>query len=306
MDKAAALCDAAPLHIMIKPVRKAVIPAAGFGTRFLPIAKAVPKEMLPIVDKPVIQYVAEEAAASGITEIIIVISATKRAIEEHFTANEALEAELKSKGKTEALGELLKLRALPRIQYVLQPKMGGLGDAVRCAREAVGDEPFAVLLGDALVSASEGAKPVTRQLMDVHEKHGGSVVALEEVPLEKVSRYGIMGGEEIEPGVIRAQQFIEKPRPEEAPSSLAVSARYILSASIFEELDRTPPGKSGELQLTDAMASLMKREPLFGVKYAGKRHDIGNKVDFVKANIWWGLRRADMGDELRRYLREVE
>ncbi len=285
-------------------VRKAVIPAAGFGTRFLPIAKAVPKEMLPVVDKPVIQYVVEEAAASGITDIIIVISKTKRAIQEHFAANPELEAELEAKNKLEALGELRHLRSLPRIQYVIQPKMGGLGDAVRCAREAVGDEPFAVLLGDALVMASEGAKPVTRQLIDVYEKHGGSVVALEEVPAEKVSRYGIMGGTEIEPGVIRADKFIEKPKPEEAPSRLAVSARYILSPSIFEELDRTPAGQGGELQLTDAMAALMKREPLFGVKYAGRRHDIGNKLDFVKANIAFGLQRADMGDELRRYLRE--
>lgn len=291
---------------MIKPVRKAVIPAAGFGTRFLPIAKAVPKEMLPIVDKPVIQYVVEEAAASGITDIIIIVSDSKRAIREHFAANEKLEAELSAKNKTDALEELLKLNRLPRITYVVQPKMGGLGDAVRCAREAVGDEPFAVLLGDALVSASEGAKPVTRQLMDVHEKYGGSVVALEEVPLEKVSRYGIMGGVEIEPGVIRAEKFVEKPKPEEAPSRLAVSARYILSPAIFEELDRTSAGQGGELQLTDAMASLMRREPLFGVKYAGRRHDIGNKIDFVKANVWWGLRRADMGDELRKFLREIE
>ncbi len=287
---------------MIKPVRKAVIPAAGFGTRFLPIAKAVPKEMLPIVDKPVIQYVVEEAAASGITEIIIIVSDSKRAIREHFAANEKLEAELAAKNKTDALEELLKLNRLPRITYIVQPKMGGLGDAVRCAREAVGDEPFAVLLGDALVSASEGAKPVTRQLMDVHEKHGGSVVALEEVPLEKVCRYGIMGGADIEPGVIRAEKFIEKPRPEEAPSRLAVSARYILSPSIFEELDRTPPGKGGELQLTDAMASLMKRELLFGVKYAGRRHDIGNKIDFVKANVAFALQREDMRVEMGKYL----
>ena len=291
---------------MNQPVRKAVIPAAGFGTRFLPIAKAVPKEMLPVVDKPVIQYVVEEAAASGITDIIIVISKTKRAIQEHFAANPELEAELEAKNKLEALGELRHLRSLPRIHYVLQLKMGGLGDAVRCAREAVGDEPFAVLLGDALVMADAGAKTVTRQLMDVHQKHGGSVVALEEVPAEKVSRYGIMGGVEIEQGVIRADKFIEKPKPEEAPSRLAVSARYILSPSIFEELDRTPAGKGGELQLTDAMAALMQREPLFGLKYAGRRHDIGNKLDFVKANIAFGLQRADMGDELREYLRGLE
>ena len=288
------------------PVRKAVIPAAGFGTRFLPISKAVPKEMLPVVDKPVIQYVVEEAVESGITDILIIISRGKRAIEEHFIANVELEADLESKNKHEALAELLKLQSLARIHFVYQPKMGGLGDAVRCAREHIGNEPFAVLLGDALVSASNGAKPVMRQLMDVQERHGGSVVALEEVPLEKVSRYGIMGGQEIEPGVIRADNFVEKPKPEETPSRFAVSARYILSASIFDELDRTAVGKGGELQLTDAMASLMKREPLFGVKYDGRRHDVGNKLDFLKANIWWGLRRPDMAEALREFITNLK
>ena len=288
------------------PVRKAVIPAAGFGTRFLPISKAVPKEMLPVVDKPVIQYVVEEAVESGITDILIIISRGKRAIEEHFIANVELEADLESKNKHEALAELLKLQSLARIHFVYQPKMGGLGDAVRCAREHIGNEPFAVLLGDALVSASNGAKPVMRQLMDVQERHGGSVVALEEVPLEKVSRYGIMGGQEIEPGVIRADNFVEKPKPEETPSRFAVSARYILSASIFDELDRTAVGKGGELQLTDAMASLMKREPLFGVKYDGRRHDVGNKLDFLKANIWWGLRRPDMAETLREFITNLK
>ena len=290
---------------MPTPVRKAVIPAAGFGTRFLPISKAVPKEMLPVVDKPVIQYVVEEAVASGITDILIIISRGKRAIEEHFMANPELEADLEAKGKHEPLAELRHLQSLARIHFVFQPKMGGLGDAIRCARDHVGDEPFAVLLGDALVSPSEGAAPVLRQLMDVQEKHGGAVVALEEVPLEKVSRYGILGGTEVEPGVFRADTFIEKPKPEEAPSRLAVSARYILTSSIFAELDRTPPGKGGELQLTDAMASLMKQEPLYGVKYAGQRHDIGNKLDFVKANLWWGLRRPDMAESLKEYIRAL-
>lgn len=286
-------------------IRKAVIPAAGYGTRFLPISKAVPKEMLPVVDKPVIQYVVEEAVASGITDILLIISRGKRAIEEHFIANPELESDLEAKGKTEPLEELRKLQNLARIHFVFQPKMGGLGDAIRCARDHVNGEPFAVLLGDALVSNSEGAKPVLRQLMDVHEKHGGSVVALEEVPQEKVSRYGIMGGAEVESGVIRADKFVEKPKPEEAPSRLAVSARYILSASIFDELATTKPGKGGEIQLTDAMASLMQREPLFGVKYQGRRHDIGNKLDFVKANLWWGLRRPDMAAQLREYLKEL-
>lgn len=291
-----------------RKVRKAVIPAAGFGTRFLPIAKAVPKEMLPVVDKPVIQYVVEEAVESGITDILLIISRHKRSIEEHFIANTELDTELETKGKTEPLAELRKLDELhrkARIHFVFQPKMGGLGDAIRCAREHVGNEPFAVLLGDALVSPSDGAKPVLRQLMDVHEKHGGSTVALEEVPLEKVSRYGILGGQEVEPGVFHADKFVEKPKAEEAPSRLAVSARYILAPGIFEELDRTPLGKGGELQLTDAMATLMQKEPLFGVKYAGRRHDIGNKLDFVKANLWWGLRRPDMAESLKEFMRSL-
>lgn len=287
---------------MTPKVRKAVIPAAGFGTRFLPISKAVPKEMLPVVDKPVIQYVVEEAVASGITDILLIISRSKRAIEEHFIANPELEADLEAKGRREALEELRSLQSLARIHYVFQPRMGGLGDAVRCAREHVGNEPFAVLLGDALVSPTAGARPVLRQLLDVHERHGGSTVALEEVPAEKVSRYGILGGPEIEPGVFHADKFVEKPSPAEAPSRLAVSARYVLSPSIFEELDQTPLGKGGELQLTDAMAALMQREPLYGVRYQGRRHDIGNKLDFVKANLWWGLQREDMKADLRTYL----
>jgi UTP--glucose-1-phosphate uridylyltransferase len=288
-----------------RPIRKAVIPAAGFGTRFLPISKAVPKEMLPVVDKPVIQYVVEEAVASGITDILMVISRGKRAIEEHFMSNMELETDLESKGKTALLEELRELSKLARIHYVFQPRMGGLGDAIRCARDHVGEEPFAVLLGDALVSSAEGAKPVLRQLMDVQEEFGGNVVALEEVPLEKVSRYGILGGTEVRSGVIKGEVFVEKPAVEAAPSRLAVSARYLLSASIFDELDKTPKGKGGELQLTDAMASLMTREALYGVKYAGRRNDIGNKLDFIKANLEWGLKRADIAGDLRAYIEKL-
>ncbi len=284
-------------------VRKAVIPAAGYGTRFLPIAKAVPKEMLPLIDKPVIQYVVEEAVASGITDILIVISRSKRAIEEHFFPAAELEAELEAKGREADLAELRKLQSMARIHFVWQAKMGGLGDAVMHAREHVGDEPFAVLLGDTVVTTR--GLPLTRQLANVVENLGGSAVALQEVPLEKVSRYGIMGGAEVEPGVIRAETFIEKPKAEEAPSRLAVSARYVLSPKIFEHLERTPSGKGGELQLTDAMASLMREEPLFGVRYDGQRHDIGNKLDFIRANVAFGLEREDIGGALREWLRSV-
>lgn len=289
---------------MPKPVRKAVIPAAGYGTRFLPISKAVPKEMLPLVDKPVIQYVVEEAVASGITDILMVISRSKRPIEEHFHPSYDLEAELAAKGRSAELEDLRAMQSMARIHFIWQPKMGGLGDAILYARDHVGDEPFAVLLGDTVVTSDTGT-PVTRQLADVVETHGGSAVALQQVPMEKVSRYGILGGEEIAPGLIRASSFVEKPKPEQAPSNLAVSARYVLSPRIFDHLARTPLGKGGELQLTDAMASLMQEETLHGLRYDGARHDIGNKLDFIKANIHFGLQREDIGPALREYLKSL-
>lgn len=284
-------------------VRKAVIPAAGYGTRFLPIAKAVPKEMLPLVDRPVIQYVVEEAVASGITDILLIISRSKRAIEEHFSPAVDLEVDLQAKGKTGELEQLRALQSMANIHFVWQPKMGGLGDAVRYAKTFVGAEPFALLLGDTVVTTT-GA-PVTRQLADVVEKHGGSCIALQEVSEDKVSRYGIMGGDAVEPGVIRATKFVEKPKPEEAPSRLAVSARYVLSPAIFDVLEKTPPGKGGELQLTDALAALMASEPLFGLRYDGQRHDIGNKLDFIKANVHFGLQRADVGPALKEWLQDL-
>ena len=287
----------------MQKVRKAVIPAAGYGTRFLPVSKAVPKEMLPLIDKPVIQYVVEEAVACGITDILMVISRSKRAIEEHFAPATELEAELEAKGRHEELNELRRLQSMANIHFVWQPKMGGLGDAVRYARSFVGDEPFALLLGDTVVTTPD--KPVTRQLCDVVESRGGSCVALQEVSEDKVSRYGIMGGEQVAPDLIRANVFVEKPKKEDAPSRLAVSARYVLSASIFEHLDRTPKSKNGELQITDAMAAMMKNEPLFGLRYEGQRHDIGNKLDFIKANVHFGLARTDIGEALRASLTEL-
>ncbi|WP_395718237.1 UTP--glucose-1-phosphate uridylyltransferase GalU [Prosthecobacter sp.] len=285
-------------------VRKAVIPAAGYGTRFLPVAKAVPKEMLPLVDKPVIQYVVEEAVASGIEDILIIISRSKRPIEEHFHPAFDLETELAAKGRDADLVELRRMQTMARIHFIWQPKMGGLGDAILYAQDHVGNEPFAVLLGDTVVTTND-AKPVTRQLADVVETYGGSAVALQQVPREKVSRYGILGGDEIAPDLIRATSFVEKPKPEEAPSNLAVSARYVLSPRIFDHLRKTPPGKGGELQLTDAMASLMREETLHGLRYDGARHDIGNKLDFIKANIHFGLQRDDIAPALREYLKTL-
>ncbi|MEZ5386943.1 MAG: UTP--glucose-1-phosphate uridylyltransferase GalU [Prosthecobacter sp.] len=289
---------------MFPRVRKAVIPAAGYGTRFLPISKAVPKEMLPLLDKPVIQYVVEEAVASGIEDILIIISRSKRPVEEHFHPAYDLEAELAAKGRDAELAELRRMQTMARIHFVWQPKMGGLGDAILYAQDHVGEEPFAVLLGDTVVT-SNSEKPVIRQLADVVEEHGGSAVALQQVSSDKVSRYGILGGDEIAPGLIRASKFVEKPKPEDAPSNLAVSARYVLSPRIFDQLRKTPPGKGGELQLTDAMAALMNNETLHGVRYDGARHDIGNKLDFIKANIHFGLQRDDIAPALREYLKSL-
>jgi UTP--glucose-1-phosphate uridylyltransferase len=286
-------------------VRKAVIPAAGYGTRFLPIAKSVPKEMLPLVDRPVIQYVVEEAVASGIEDILIVISRSKRSLEEHFHPAPELEAELELKGRLQELSSLRSLNNLARIHYIWQAKMGGLGDAILHARDHVGNEPFAVLLGDTVTTTTDSSRPLTRQLADLVETHGGSAVALQEVAPENVSRYGILGGTEIAPGVIRANRFVEKPTPETAPSRLAVSARYVLSPAIFDHLKKVPVGKGGELQLTDAMASLMTGEPLHGLRFDGRRHDIGNKLDFIKANIHFGLQRDDIAPALRSYLQSL-
>jgi UTP--glucose-1-phosphate uridylyltransferase len=286
-------------------VRKAVIPAAGYGTRFLPIAKSVPKEMLPLVDRPVIQYVVEEAVASGIEDILIVISRSKRSLEEHFHPAPELEAELELKGRLQELSSLKSLNNLARIHYIWQAKMGGLGDAILHARDHVGNEPFAVLLGDTVTTTTDSSRPLTRQLADLVESHGGSAVALQEVAPENVSRYGILGGTEVAPGVIRANRFVEKPAPEAAPSRLAVSARYVLSPAIFDHLKKVPVGKGGELQLTDAMASLMPQEPLHGLRFDGQRHDIGNKLDFIKANIHFGLLRDDIAPALRSYLKSL-
>jgi UTP--glucose-1-phosphate uridylyltransferase len=287
---------------MSTPVRKAVIPAAGYGTRFLPISKAVPKEMLPILDKPVIQYVVEEAVASGITDILIVIGRSKRAIEEHFFPNRELEDELAAKNKADALAAVRAVNQLARVHFVWQHEMRGLGDAVLYARDHVGTEPFALLMGDTIVEPAAGSAPVTRQLCDVWERHGGSTIAVEEVAAEKVSRYGIVGGKEVSAGLVRVERLVEKPKPEEAPSRLAITSRYVLSPRVFECLDQTTPGKSGELQLTDALARLLAREPVFGWRFGGRRFDIGDKMGFVKTNLEFALRDPGMAAELRKYL----
>ncbi len=286
-------------------VTKAVIPAAGFGTRFLPATKSVPKELLPIVDTPVLQYVVEEAVASGITDILLVIGRTKRAIEEHFDRAPELERELEAKGKTEALESVRHPAGLARIQYVWQPEMRGLGDAVRLGRTFVGTDPFAVLLGDTLLESTCG-RPVLGQLLDVREaRGGGSVVALEEVPLEKVSRYGVIDGPLEPDGTVTVRGLVEKPSPAEAPSRRVIASRYVLEPEIFDCLDRTPPGKGGEIQLTDAMRLLLQRRPMAGCMIRGIRHDAGNKLDYLKTNIHYALQRPDMREPLLAYLRDI-
>lgn len=283
-------------------IRKAVIPAAGFGTRFLPVTKSQPKEMLPIVDTPVIQCVVEEAVAAGITDILMIIGKGKRAIEEHFDRNFELEAELAESNRAHELEAIRSISSMANIHFVWQKELNGLGDAIRYARDHVGNEPFAVLLGDTLIDAKPG---VTKQLIGVYERYRESVVGLEEVPKAKVSRYGIMSGKTVDKGIYLVNDWIEKPKVEEAPSNLAIAGRYVLVPEIFDLLDTQTPGKNGEIQLTDAMRRLVKSRAMYGLHFKGTRYDIGNKLDFVKTNVIYALKRDDMGKELRSFLKTL-
>jgi UTP--glucose-1-phosphate uridylyltransferase len=283
-------------------ITKAVIPAAGFGTRFLPATKASPKEMLPIVDTPVIQYVVEEAVASGITDILMVIGKGKRSLEEHFDRSFELELELEAKGKLKELESIRAISSLANIHFVWQRKMLGLGDAIRCARYHVGNEPFAVLLGDTLMQSQNGV-PATRQLIDVYDRFGGCVVALEEVPMERVSRYGVISGKQIDERTYRVNDLVEKPSPEEAPSNLVVASRYILTPDIFGYIDAAKPGKGGEIQITDALrARVAAGQPMHGCRVQARRHDAGNTLDFIKTNILYGLEHEDISQALGDFL----
>lgn len=289
----------------MKKIRKAVIPAAGYGTRFLPATKATPKEMLPIVDKPTIQYIVEEAMASGIEELLIVSGHGKRAIEDHFDSAPALEAELRRKGKTDLL-KLVQETADINVHYIRQRYMRGLGDAILCAKTFMGDEPFAVLLGDDVVYHPE--RPALRQLIDVYEQTGGSVLGCQQVPDEKVSSYGIVAGTPVpgwEEKLLRVSDMIEKPSLEEAPSHFAVLGRYIIKPEVFAILENTKPGKGGEVQLTDALKVLAKLDAVYAYAFDGKRYDLGDKLGFLKATVEFALRREDLGPAFRTYLREL-
>ncbi len=281
-------------------IKKAVIPAAGYGTRFLPITKSQPKEMIPIVDTPVIQYVVEEAVASGITDILMIIGKGKRAIEEHFDRSFQLEETLIQKQNYEMLQKIRKISNLANIHFVWQKEMNGLGDAIRYARYHVNNEPFAILLGDTLMKSDQ--EPVTRQLINVFNKFGSSVVALEEVPQERIHQYGIINGEKISENTLLAKDWIEKPEPSEAPSNLAIASRYVFTPEIFEYLERVVPGKNNEIQLTDAMRLMVRDFPMYGLVFEGKRYDIGNKLGFLKTNILYALQDKEIGDELKKWL----
>jgi UTP--glucose-1-phosphate uridylyltransferase len=282
---------------------KAVIPAAGLGTRFLPATKAQPKEMLPIVDKPAIQFVVEEAINSGIDDIIIITGRGKRAIEDHFDRSFELEYVLREKGKTELLKQVVDISELADIHYLRQKEMKGLGHAIYCAKDHIGNEPFAVLLGDTIV---EARVPCTRQMMNYHHKIKGSIIAVEEVPVDKISSYGIVDPEPLDAGVCRVKDLVEKPRLEDAPSNLGIIGRYILTPAIFDILKNTKPGIGGELQLTDALRALRQEEDIYACKFQGRLYDIGNKLDYLRASVEMGLENKEIGGKFREYLKSLE
>ncbi len=283
-------------------IKKAVIPAAGFGTRFLPATKAQPKEMLPIIDRPTIQYVVQEAVDSGIEDILIITGKGKRAIEDHFDRNYELETRLEEKEDQLLLDEMRRLSDMANLHYVRQRELNGLGDAIRYARHHVGNEPFAVLLGDTIMDA---VIPVTQQLIDTYAQYGGSVIAVEEVPHDKVNRYGIVGGNVLSDRILELTTLVEKPAVKDAPSNLAIAGRYILTPDIFNMLEQTPAGKNNEIQLTDALLLLLKRENLYAHRIEGKRHDIGNKLDFLKTTVEFALKRPEFATPFRAFLEEI-
>ena len=284
-------------------IKKAVIPAAGIGTRMLPGTKAQPKEMLVIVDKPVIQYVVEEAALSGITDILIIISEGKEVLREHFAKDQMLEELLRKKCKTDELEEIIKLTSLCNIQFEYQHEQKGLGDAILCAEKFVGNDPFAVLLGDTII---ESPQPLTGLLARDYERTQSSVVALQQVDLSIAHRYGVFVGEKISDRFYKALQLVEKPAKDNIPSNLVFSGRYVFTPDIFVHLRNTTPGVNDEIQLTDAMRSLMTERDLYGHLFDGVRHDVGNKLDFIKTNITLGLKNEEMKDQLREWLRNLK
>jgi len=298
----AKLISGRALNNMTQSVRKAVIPAAGLGTRFLPATKAIPKEMLPIVDKPVIQYVIEEAVASGIDDVVIITGQAKRSIEDHFDTFFELETRLEAAGRTEDLRTIRNLSEMASFAYVRQGQPKGNGHAVLCARSVVGDEPFAMIWGDDIVDADP---PCIRQMIDVYERYGGAVAAAMRVPDQDIPKYGIADIEPIGDGVHRLKGIVEKPSIAASPSNLATVHAWILPPRIFPILAETQPGKDGEIWLVDAIMKLAQEEPIYALEFSGHRYDAGNKLEFLQATIDFALRRPDLGPPLREYLKSV-
>jgi len=280
-------------------VKKAVIPAAGMGTRFLPATKAQPKEMLPIIDKPTIHFVIEELIDSGIEDILIITGRDKQAIEDYFDKNLELEEHLKEAGKTKLLKEVQELSDMVDIHYVRQKEQKGLGHAISCAERHIGNEPFTVLLGDTIV---ENKVPCTKQLVDLAKKYDANTIAVEKVPKENVSKYGIIGGNVVDGKTREVTELVEKPKPEDAPSDLGIIGRYVLAPEIFDALKKTGQGVGGEIQLTDALKELLKTQKIYSYEFDGIRYDIGDKLDYLRANVEYGLRRPELSGEFRKYL----
>lgn len=284
-------------------IRKAVLPAAGLGTRFLPATKAQPKEMLPIVDKPTIQYVVEEAAASGIEDIIIVTGRGKNAIEDHFDRSLELEIALERKGKDEQLKEIQRISELASFCYVRQKEPLGLGHAILVARALVGNEPFAVLLGDDIIDAEV---PCLRQMISAFDKYRSSIIAVQQVPREETSSYGIIDHKPVEDSVYRIEDLVEKPTPDTAPSDLAIIGRYILTPEIFDALEQTLPDEGGEIQLTNGLRILLRTQAIYGLAFRGRRYDAGSKLGFLKATVQFALKRPDLAPGFRSYLKTLD
>ncbi|MCX7746364.1 MAG: UTP--glucose-1-phosphate uridylyltransferase GalU [Clostridia bacterium] len=283
-------------------VRKAIIPAAGLGTRFLPATKAQPKEMLPIVDKPTIQFIVEEAIDSGIEDIIIVTGRGKRTIEDHFDKSFELEEELKKKGQQELLSLVQDISNLVDIHYIRQKEPKGLGHAIHCAKSFIGNEPFAVLLGDDIVNSEV---PCLKQMIDIYNEYKTTVLGVQSVPQDDVSKYGIVNCKVVDDRVYKVKDLVEKPDKDKAPSNIAILGRYIITPSIFEHLENTAPGKGGEIQLTDALKRLIGSEAIYAYDFIGKRYDVGNRLGFLEATVEYALKREDIKEEFGEYLKKI-
>ncbi|MBS6959062.1 MAG: UTP--glucose-1-phosphate uridylyltransferase GalU [Roseburia sp.] len=288
---------------MNKKIRKAIIPAAGLGTRFLPATKAQPKEMLPIVDKPTIQYIIEEAVASGIEEILIITGRNKKCIEDHFDKSVELEIELEKNNKIELLELVRNISDMADIHYIRQKEPRGLGHAIRCAKTFVGDEPFAILLGDDVVYNPE--KPCLKQLIECYNEYKTTILGVQTVPENDVYKYGIVDGIVVEDRVCKVKGLVEKPSVEDAPSNTAILGRYIVTPRIFDILDNTKPGKGNEIQLTDALLTLMKEEAMYAYNFEGRRYDVGDKLGFLQATVEYALRKPELKDDFIQYLKTI-